>query len=148
MANNKKTNASNKQNYSKNHLPKIGVSVTAIINNDTNIKGYANAVIADSFAINDIAIVDSKNGLFASLPKRKYIDEHNTVKYREICSPITKEVRNALNETVLDAYNQKLEEIQGESNIEIIDDGESESTAESEETLEDLDESDGLVPTQ
>ena len=137
-----------KNNNYKNHLPKIGISVTAIINNETNIKGYANAVIADSFAINDIAIVDGKNGLFASLPKRKYIDEHNAVQYREICSPITKEMRNELNEKVLDAYYQKLEETQGESNVEVPDENEAETIDESEESSEDLSESDGLVPVQ
>ncbi len=137
-----------KNNNSKNHLPKIGVSVTAIINNETNIKGYANAVIADSFAINDIAIVDGKNGLFASLPKRKYIDEHNATQYKEICSPITREARDAINDKVLTAYHQKLEETQGESNIEVSNENEAETTDESEETSEDLGEADGLTPVQ
>ena len=129
-----------KNNNYKNHLPKIGVSVTAIINNETNVKGYANAVLSDSFAINDIAIVDGKNGLFASLPKRKYIDEHNAAQYKEICSPITKEARDAINDKVLAAYHQKLEETQGESNVEVPE--------ENEETSENLGEDNGLVPTQ
>ena len=130
------------------NLPKINVKITGTRNDETHIKGFANAIIADSFAINGIAIVDGKNGLFASLPKRSFVDENKTTQYREICSPINSEARDALNEKVVGAYNEymsqgnasKVKEPETENEVEVEDD--------SEDIAEDLDESDGLVPAQ
>ncbi len=130
------------------NLPKISVKITGARDDETHFKGFANAIIADSFAINDIAIIDGKNGLFASLPKRSYEDENKSTQYREICSPITREFREALNEKVIDAYNKYIAQHQTAKAEQTDTENEVETEDESEDLDEDLDEDDGLVPAQ
>ena len=130
------------------NLPKINVKVTSVKDDETHIRGFANAIIADSFAINGIAIVDGKNGLFASLPKRSYEDENKAIQYKKICSPITAEAREALNDKVIDAYKEYI--AQNNTSKEKVTESENEVEVEdeSEDIADDLDEDDGLVPTQ
>jgi stage V sporulation protein G len=130
------------------NLPKINVKVTSVKDDETHIKGFANAIIADSFAINGIAVVDGKNGLFASLPKRSYLDENKATQYREICSPITAEARDALNDKVVDAYKEYIAQNNASKEKVAESENEVEVEDESEDIADDLDEDDGLVPVQ
>ena len=147
---NKKTNT--KANTAKNtqgkaNVPNIKVTVTGTREDETHVKGFADVEIADSFKIYGVAIVDGENGLFASLPKRKYTDPNGDTQYAEICHPTNAATRAALNEKVVEAYEQKLAEKQ-ENKADIEKNAVSEEADESEAAADDLDESDGLVPAQ
>ena len=62
-------------------------------------------VIDDGFAVHGVKIIDSAKGKFISMPREKYKDE-----YRDICHPITAEVRQEISSTIMGAYEQYLNE--------------------------------------
>jgi stage V sporulation protein G len=131
----------------KANVPNFKVTVTGTRDNETHVKGFADVEIADSIMIHSVAIVEGENGLFASLPSRKYQDANGDTQYAEICHPTNGATRAALNEKVVEAYKQKLAEKQ-ENKADIEQNAASEEADESEATAEDLDEDDGLVPVQ
>ena len=61
----------------------------------------ASVTLNNCFAIRDVRIMESKNGLFVSMPSRKVQGE-----YRDVCFPCTKEFKQQFDRQVLDAYNQ------------------------------------------
>lgn len=67
--------------------------------NKDGLKAFASITLDGDFVVTGISIRESKNGLFVSMPSRKVGDE-----YRDICFPITKEARQQIVNTVMNAY--------------------------------------------
>ena len=65
-------------------------------------------------AIHGLRVIDSRKGVFVSMPTRSYTDSNGNTQYSEIAHAVTKETREAINTKVLEAYNQALQ--QSESN--------------------------------
>jgi len=61
---------------------------------------FASVTVNDMIAINGIQVIDGKNGLFAQMPQTKDAKGE----YRDIAFPVTKELRQQLNDTVLAKY--------------------------------------------
>lgn len=87
---------------------KTTVKINRTFNDDGNLKAIASANFDDCFAVTGIRILDSQKGLFVSMPNRKTGENE----YKDVCFPVTKEFREELNNAVMDAYHQKLEELQ------------------------------------
>ena len=89
---------------------KIEVTAMRLVKNPESArKAYASVVIEDAIVLNDIVVVEGKNGLFASMPQRQYTEGGET-KYANIFNPITKEARDDLVGAILAAYEKALEE--------------------------------------
>ena len=69
-----------------------------------NTLAFASVTIDGMFAVNGIRVMDSEKGRFAAMPSAK--DKNGT--YRDVCFPITADLRKQLNAAVLDAYDQAL----------------------------------------
>ena len=54
----------------------------------------------DQVVVRGIRIIEGRNGLFASMPSRKWKDD-----YYDICFPITAEMREKIQEKVIEAYH-------------------------------------------
>ena len=98
--------------------PKL--SVTAKIDRmvdreDATVKAYASVNIGGEFVIKDIAVVDGQKGLFARMPFRSYKSSDGETKYSDIAFALTDEARQSLNDAVLGAYREALEESEDES---------------------------------
>lgn len=78
--------------------------------------------LAGAVAIHGIRVMDSRKGLFVSMPNRSYKDSNGNTQYSDIAHAVTKEVREAINKQVLDAYNQALEESQNDGFTDLDDD--------------------------
>ena len=91
---------------------KTTVKINKTFNGEGNLKGIASVNFDDCFAVTGIRIINSQKGLFVSMPNRKVSD----TEYKDICFPVNKEFREELNNAVLDAYHQKMEESQGYEN--------------------------------
>lgn len=76
------------------------VRVFPLSKKDSNLKAFASITIDDAVCITGIRIVEGKNGVFMSMPQSK----DNEGEYHDIAFPITKEAREELEATVLDAY--------------------------------------------
>ena len=78
---------------------------------NSKIRANASVTIGNHFAIHGLKVYDGGDkGLQVLYPGHKGTDN----KFYDDFHPITKEAREALNGYVLDAYEQKLEQTQGE----------------------------------
>ena len=98
--------------------PKL--SVTAKIDRmvdreDAKVKAYASINIGGEFIIRDIAVVEGQKGIFAKMPFRSYKSSDGETKYSDIAFALTDEARQSLNDAVLGAYREALEESEDES---------------------------------
>ena len=72
-----------------------------LVDNDAkNLKAVVSITIDGAFVIHDIKIVDSKNGLFVSMPSKK----DNRGEYKDICHPINTETRKSISDLVIQKY--------------------------------------------
>lgn len=104
---NKKSNFKNttKQKPSLN----IKAKITQMVDYEgSNVKAVASITIADAFAFHGVKVIESKNGLFVSMPQSKY-KKDGEQKYSDVCHPISTEARAELNSVVLKAYEEQLE---------------------------------------
>lgn len=83
----------------------IDVHVNSI-HSGGSLLARASLTLNGCFAVKGIKIVQGINGPFVSMPSRKVEGD-----YRDICFPCTKEFREQLHATVLEAYQQELEQM-------------------------------------
>ena len=71
-------------------------------------------MFGDSFAVNNISILNGKKGLFVSMPSRtqRPRKEGDKTKYVDICFLVTAECRKAVYDGLLKAYEQELTKLQ------------------------------------
>ena len=75
----------------------------------SNVKAVASVNVAGAFAVHGLKIIDSEKGLFVSMPQSRY-EKDGKIQYSDICHPITAKARKELMDTMLAAYQQKLQE--------------------------------------
>jgi DNA-binding cell septation regulator SpoVG len=83
-----------------NGEPSFSVAVSVFDRDGSNTKGLARMYINDSFVVQNISIVEGKNGLFVSMPAYK----NGRGAYQDIAFPITKDFRSKLYGEILDTY--------------------------------------------
>lgn len=79
------------------------VEVNKIEKNGSRLKGLANVLLDDSFAVRDIRIIDGDNGLFIAMPSRRT----TTGDYKDIAHPINQETRNMFETAILEEFNKE-----------------------------------------
>lgn len=67
----------------------------------------ASITLNGCFAVRGVKIVQGEHGPFVSMPSYKSGGE-----YKDVCFPVTKDFREQLHATVLEAYQQELSQIQ------------------------------------
>lgn len=105
--------ANKKSNFKNTNKQKPSLNIKAKITQmvdyeDSNVKAVASITIADAFAFHGVKVIESKNGLFVSMPQSKYTKDGEQ-KYSDVCHPISSEARAELNSVVLKAYEEQLE---------------------------------------
>lgn len=83
------------------------VNIKKIDDNVSRKKAIATIVLDNCFAIHDIKIIQGDRDLFIAMPSRKKADGS----YKDIAHPITAEARELIEKTIIEAYNNQLEEI-------------------------------------
>lgn len=104
-------------------VPFISAKIDRINDNrDSKIKANASVVIGNHFAVHGIKVYDGgEKGLQVLYPGHRGTDN----KYYDDFHPISKEARETINEFVLNAYEQRLEQSQEEqSDDESLDEDE------------------------
>lgn len=105
----KKTN-----NATKSKIPVSAKIDRMIERENATVKAYASVNIGGEFVIKDIAVVDGQKGMFARMPFRSYKGANGDTKYSDIAFALTDEARQSLNDAVLGAYREALEETEDE----------------------------------
>ncbi|WP_283673326.1 MULTISPECIES: SpoVG family protein [Clostridia] len=68
------------------------------------VRAFASITLADCFVVRGVKVIETPTGLFAAMPSRR----STSGEYRDTCFPIVKELREQINEVVLEAYRQAL----------------------------------------
>lgn len=92
------------------------VRIMPVKSGNGSAKAYASITLDDVFAVNDIRIVEGKNGLFVAFPNRKGKDKDGNEKYYDICNPTTAELRKEINDAVMAKYNETVSQPQTQPN--------------------------------
>ena len=66
-------------------------------------KAFCDVVVAESFLIKGLKVVEGKNGLFVSMPRQQGKDG----KWYDTVLPLTKEAKEQLSQVVLEAYQSQ-----------------------------------------
>lgn len=94
---------------------KITVEVSKIFEDRKDLlKAAANVILEDDkdrIVIKNVRVIDGQNGLFMSLPARK----NGKNEYKEICYPLTADLRKRMSEAVLAAYTEVMKKTSSES---------------------------------
>lgn len=93
----------------KHTVPLITAKIDRMTNPEAKIKAYASVNIGGAFVVKDIAVMDSKKGLFARMPCRSYQDGKGEMQYSDTVFALTAEARTALNDAVVSAYEEQLD---------------------------------------
>ena len=91
----------------------IITNVSVYTLNDSNSKTVALAAvtISDCLVLTGLRIVKGKKGMFVSMPQRKLSKpDKNGNEYADIFFPVTHAFREELDDAVLDAYDEKVDE--------------------------------------
>ena len=113
---------------SKRKIPSIQVRIDRLNDYEgSSVRAFASANIGGAFAIHGIRVVDSQKGLFVSMPQNSYTDSNGNKKYSDIFHAVTAEARSELNDKVLEAYEQAVQEQQQED--EVAEEGETDNMA-------------------
>ena len=94
---------------------KVKAQIDRFIGQDNRIKAYASVILGGEYVIRDIAVMDSKNGLFARMPYRSYKDRDGNMQYSDVVFALNETSRNAVSDAVLEAYEQRLHMKEDES---------------------------------
>ncbi len=71
---------------------------------ECRLKAIVSVTFDGEFVVHDMKIIDGDNGLFVAMPSRKSSDGV----YRDIAQPINSTMRAALQEAILERYNDEL----------------------------------------
>ena len=101
-------------NASQSKIPVSAKIDRMIERENATVKAYASVNIGGAFVIKDIAVVDGQKGMFARMPFLSYKGASGETKYSDIAFALTDEARQSLNDAVLGAYREALEETEDE----------------------------------
>lgn len=105
----KKTN-----NATKSKIPVSAKIDRMIERENATVKAYASVNLGGEFVIKDIAVVDGQKGMFARMPFRSYKTGSGDTKYSDIAFALTDSARQSVQDAVLGAYREVLEETEDE----------------------------------
>lgn len=72
------------------------------VNSENRMKAVASVTFDNEFAVHDIKVIESQNGLFIAMPSRKTPNGE----FKDIAHPINTETREMLLKAILDKYNE------------------------------------------
>ena len=101
-------------NASQSKIP-VSAKIDRMIDRENaTVKAYASVNLGGEFVIKDIAVVDGQKGMFARMPFRSYKGANGDTKYSDIAFALTDSARQSINDAVLGAYREALEESEEE----------------------------------
>ena len=91
---------------------KMDAKVYPIRKENAKSLAYAKIYLDKAFVINNVSIMEGKNGAFVAMHsyKTKKFDENGNPEYRDICYPVTKEAREKLRDVIFEEYNKVKDE--------------------------------------
>lgn len=91
---------------------KIKAQIDRMFNSDNNIKASASVNIGGNFIVRGFTVMNGKNGLFVKMPNRAYRDQNGEMQHSDTFFALNNEARNVLNNVIVAAYEQRLQQEQ------------------------------------
>lgn len=84
---------------------KVEARITLLADSTNAVKALASITIEESFVVTGIRVIESQKGsLFCSMPSRKMPNGE----YKDICFPLSAEVRTLMTDEILKVYHEEL----------------------------------------
>lgn len=77
-----------------------------------NCKAYVSLVVAETFVVRNVKVIEGPNGLFVAMPKEKYRTKDGQERTMERAFPASLELRRQVTELVLGEYRRQLKKAQ------------------------------------
>ena len=88
---------------------KIKARIDRMVNTG-NVKAIASVSLDGLFVVKNLKVMDGRKGLFVSMPQESYTDKDGSKKYANVFFPITNAAKTELQDAVLKAYDQYLDQ--------------------------------------
>ena len=72
------------------------------VNSENRMKAVASVTFDNEFAVHDIKVIESQNGLFIAMPSKKTPNGE----YKDIAHPINTETRGMIQDLIIAKYNE------------------------------------------
>lgn len=82
------------------------------IMNKGNKLANASIILDDAFVVRNLSVMNGSKGIFVSFPSQRGLDKDGNEKYYDTAFPLSADLRSEINNVVLDAYFEKLNELQ------------------------------------
>lgn len=102
-------------NNSNNTLPFVMAKIDKVMNNENSLKAFATITIANCFTVKDVKVMQSKNGLFVSMPNRSFVNNNGEKKFTDVCHATNKEMHQRITDVVINAYTHMMNQTAQES---------------------------------
>ena len=90
------------------------------------VKAIASVSLDGQFVVKGLRVVDGNKGLFVAGPQTSFKDKGGNTQYKDLFFPISNAGRDSLQDAVLKAYSQALDQVQQQthdSGFDSQDDG-------------------------
>jgi len=102
------------------------------IETEGKLRAYVSITFDDSFVVHDLRVIDGNKGMFVAMPSKRLPNGD----HKDIAHPINTEIREKIQNAVLDVYNRELEEapqVKVEPKVEKVEPKAEEEVEESKE---------------
>ena len=102
------------------------------IETEGKLRAYVSITFDDSFVVHDLRVIDGNKGMFVAMPSKRLPNGD----HKDIAHPINTEIREKIQNAVLDVYRRELEEApqaKVEEKEEVVEEAETEEEAEKKE---------------
>src|SRR5699024_12829219 len=82
------------------------VRLRKVNNQDTRMKALVSVTFDESFVVHDVRVIDGNKGLFVAMPSKRTPDGE----CRDIAHPINSDMRDKIQDAVLEEYHRAGEE--------------------------------------
>jgi len=72
------------------------------VNSGNKMKAVASVTFDNEFAVHDIKVIESQNGLFIAMPSKKT----QNGEFRDVAHPINAETREKIQSAIIEKYNE------------------------------------------
>jgi stage V sporulation protein G len=88
------------------HLVEITDVRLRKIETEGKLRAYVSITFDDSFVVHDLRVIDGNKGMFVAMPSKRLPNGD----HKDIAHPINTEIREKIQNAVLDVYHRELEE--------------------------------------
>ena len=104
------------------------------IETEGKLRAYVSITFDDSFVVHDLRVIDGNKGMFVAMPSKRLPNGD----HKDIAHPINTEIREKIQNAVLDVYQKETEEALQDKKVEIEKEEEKEVEKVIEEKEEDI----------